>query len=123
MNRSPWVWNILIVLCGMLTAPAVAAHARLEHAEPRVGSSVQTAPAEVVLTFSEKLEPVFSTAQVLDANGKEVDVGKATVDDKAPNVLRIAVGKLDAGTYTVKWAVTSVDSHKTHGDFTFQVSP
>ncbi len=122
MSRSLRLWNFLLVLCGMLMAPVALAHARLEHAEPRVGSSVQTAPAEVVLTFSEKLEPVFSNAKVFDANGKEVDVGKATVDDKAPNVLRITVGKLDAGTYTVKWAVISVDSHRTHGDFTFQVS-
>ena len=115
--------RVVIALCGILLAPAVLAHARLEHAEPKVGSIVETAPTEVVLTFSEKVEPEFSTVQVLDAAANDVEVGKATVDDDSPNVLRVPIGKLDAGTYTVKWAVVSVDSHKTHGDFTFQVSP
>ena len=123
MPRMYLTRRVVVALCGVLLAPAVLAHARLEHAEPKVGSIVDTAPAEVVLTFSEKIEPLFSTIKVLDAAAEEVEVGRATVDDKRPNVLRIPVGKLDAGTYTVKWSVISVDSHRTHGDFTFQVSP
>lgn len=123
MRRVLLTGRIVAALCGVLLAPVVLAHARLEHAEPKVGGIVDTAPAEVVLTFSEKVEPEFSTIQVLDAAAKEVEVGKATVDDNSPNVLRVPIGKLDAGTYMVKWAVVSVDSHKTHGAFTFQVSP
>lgn len=123
MPRMYLTRRVVVALCGVLLAPAVLAHARLEHAEPKVGSIVDTAPAEVVLTFSEKLEPEFSTIQVLDAAAKDVKVGKAMVDENSPNVLRVPVGKLNAGIYTVKWVVVSIDSHKTHGHFTFQVSP
>jgi methionine-rich copper-binding protein CopC len=36
-------------------------------------------------------------------------------------VMHLSVGILAPGNYTVKWHVTSVDTHKTQGSFSFTV--
>jgi len=56
-------------------APAVRAHAFLDHASPAVGSSVPTAPAVVILWFTQDLEPAFSNVTVTNEAGQRVDLG------------------------------------------------
>ena len=94
------------------------AHAFLDHAEPRVGSTVQSAPHEVVLTFTQELEPAFSGAEVRDANGTRVDQGKARISG---STMHLGLKALGPGTYKVNWHALSVDTHKTDGSFSFQV--
>lgn len=108
------------VLC---VASAAQAHAFLERADPKVGSVVQAAPAEVQLRFDEALEGAFSSIQVLDANGKPVDAAHARVDREKPQVLRLALPRLAPGSYVVKWRAVSVDTHATEGHYAFTVRP
>ena len=93
------------------------AHAMLDHASPAVGSTVSTSPSQVTLYFTEQLEPKFSGAEVRKGAGNRVDRG-VSVSGK---VMRVSVGSLAAGTYTVTWHVLSVDTHKTQGSFSFTV--
>jgi methionine-rich copper-binding protein CopC len=111
---------LVLPLVGVTLA---GAHAFLERAEPRVGSTVRTPPAEVRLWFSERLEPAFSSVQVVDTTGHQVDKGDVQVDPAAPKQLRVALPPLPPGTYMVRWRVLSVDSHVTEGKFTFRVAP
>jgi methionine-rich copper-binding protein CopC len=115
--------RILIVamsaLLTVMVGTAAEAHAFLDHAEPRVGSTVPTAPRELSLSFTQKLEPAFSSAEVSDANGARVDLGKPSV---SASVMRIRLKPLSAGTYRVRWHVLSVDTHTSEGSFTFQVA-
>jgi len=97
------------------------AHAFLDHAEPKVGSSITNSPAEVKIWFTQELEPAFSAVQVRDAQGKEVDKQDAHVDAKNKSLLEVTLPPLAAGTYTVNWHVISVDTHKTQGHFEFTV--
>lgn len=101
-----------------MAAQATWAHAFLDHAEPRVGSSVTSAPKEVVLSFTQKLEPAFSSVEVSDAKGARVDQGKPVIN---ATTMRIGLKPLPPGTYHVRWQVLSVDTHTTEGNFTFQV--
>ena len=94
------------------------AHAFLDHAEPRVGSTVSTAPRELSLSYTQKLEPAFSSVEVTDANGARVDLGKPSISS---SVMRIGLKSLSPGTYRVRWHVLSVDTHTTEGSFTFRV--
>ena len=107
-------------LLAFLVSTAANAHAFLDHAEPRVGSTVSAAPKEVALFFSQNLEPAFSTIEVSDASGARVDQGKAKV---SATTMRVGVKPLPPGTYRVRWQVLSVDTHTTEGSFTFQVGP
>ena len=97
------------------------AHAFLDHAEPRVGSSVAAAPREVTLWFTQNLEPAFSSAVVNDATGTRVNQAKARVDPNSPTVMHVSLKHLSPGTYKVFWRVLSVDTHTTEGSFSFRV--
>jgi copper resistance protein C len=113
-----------LLLLGLLSAASPAlAHAVLERASPAVGSTVKSAPAEITLRFTEKLEPAFSTVAVTGRGGERVDAGDPHVDPGDPMVLRISLKPLAPGPYKVAWRVVSVDTHTTHGDFKFTVAP
>src|SRR6202030_1231048 len=101
-----------------LGATVAEAHAFLDHAEPRVGSTVPAAPRELSLSFTQKLEPAFSSVEVSDGNGARVDLGRPSV---SASVMRVRLKQLSAGTYRVRWHVLSVDTHTTKGSFSFQV--
>jgi methionine-rich copper-binding protein CopC len=106
------------VVVSFLAATAAEAHAFLDHAEPRVGSTVPTAPRELSLSFTQNLEPAFSSVEVSDANGARVDLGKPRF---SASVMRVGLKPLTPGTYRVRWQVLSVDTHTTEGSFTFHV--
>jgi copper resistance protein C len=104
----------------VLAAGSAHAHAYLDRAEPRVGSSVSVAPRQLSLWFTQNLEPAFSGAQVVDAAGTRVDQG-ARVDPANRSLLRVFLRPLRPGSYRVHWRVLSVDTHTTEGSFSFQV--
>ncbi|MEA2835206.1 MAG: copper resistance protein [Methylobacteriaceae bacterium] len=102
------------------SAAAAHAHAQLESANPRVGSTVSAAPSVLTLNFSEGVEPAFSTVQVTDAAGRRVDSGKPSVNGRQ---VQVPLRSLAPGQYNVRWRVLSVDTHKTEGSFGFEVRP
>jgi copper resistance protein C len=113
---------LILMATACLTGQAAFAHAFLDRASPAVGSEVSGSPPALNLTYTEPVEPLFSSVQVTDASGTRVDVGKpATPDDG--HVLEVALKPLSPGTYHVEWHVTSVDTHKTEGHFSFTVTP
>jgi len=111
---------LAVLLCG---AAGVEAHAFLDRTDPRVGSTVRTAPAEVRIWFTESLEPAFSGVQVVNAADQRVDKGDSQVDRANLRLLRISLHSLPPGTYKVIWRVLSIDGHVTQGDFIFRVIP
>ena len=115
--------KIAIVLIAILLSVAAHAHAFLDHTSPRVGSTVASAPKELLLWFTEKLEPAFSTAEVRNEQGVVVQSGKAQIDRNDGTELRVSLRALPPGTYQVIWRVLSVDTHRTQGSFTFRVGP
>ena len=94
------------------------AHAFLDHAEPRVGSTVPTAPRQLSLFFTQKLEAAFSSVQVTNPKGVRVDQGKPQI---IGNAMRVGLKAAGPGTYHVHWHALSVDTHTTQGSFTFHV--
>jgi methionine-rich copper-binding protein CopC len=108
----------LVAMRLLLVTGEANAHAFLDHAEPRVGNKIATAPREVTLWFTQKLEPAFSSVTVTNAAGQRVDTGKPRVSG---NQMSVSLRSGGAGTYRVNWRVLSVDTHTTDGSFTFQV--
>jgi methionine-rich copper-binding protein CopC len=108
---------ILVLPLLLLGGAAAHAHAFLDHATPRVGSTVRSAPREVTLWFTQRLEPSFSSAQVRDSSGTRVDQGAHASGME----LHVPVKALSPGTYKVHWRVLSVDTHTTEGNFSFRV--
>jgi len=101
-----------------MSGAAAYAHAFLDRASPLVGSTVATAPREVTLSFTQSLEPSFSSVEVTDAKGARVDQGKAQISG---STMRVGLKALSPGTYKVHWRALSVDTHTTQGSFSFHV--
>lgn len=114
--------NLFCTILLLLMAPAVAsAHAFLDHAEPRVGSTVKPSPAKVEIWFTQEPEHAFSTIQVFSADGKQVDKSDTHTDPDDAKALLVSVPELPQGTYKVVWHVLSIDTHRTQGEFKFTV--
>ena len=110
-----------LALAGL--AAEAAAHAMLERAEPAVGSTVRAAPPALRLHFSERIEPSLSAIEVRDAAGKRVDGGKLEAAEDGTVLAVPLPTPLAPGRYKVVWRALSVDTHVTHGDFSFTVAP
>jgi methionine-rich copper-binding protein CopC len=119
------------LLCRILTlslvlflpAARVGAHAFLERSDPSVGSKVHSAPPAVRIWFTEAIEPRFSSIQVFDATEKRVDKKDTHSDPSNRSVVLVSLPRLGPGSYKVVWRIVSVDTHRTNGDFTFQILP
>jgi copper resistance protein C len=108
----------------LANAGAASAHANLASAAPAVGATVQTAPTEVAITFTEEVAPKFSGIQVLDAKGTRVDAGDAHTAADNAKLLSVSLKALSPGVYKVVWhAMSADDSHKTKGSFAFTYKP
>jgi len=101
----------------------VGAHAFLERCDPAVGGKIHSAPEAVRIWFTEAIEPAFSSIEVFDATGKQVDKKDTHSDRSSRSLLQISLPRLGAGTYKVVWGVVSVDRHVTKGAFRFQILP
>ena len=77
MRTHIFAASVLIALTDYGGAPHP--HAMLASASPPVGGSVGAAPHQVTLSFTQGLEPAFSSVQMTDSKGARVDGGKAQV--------------------------------------------
>jgi putative copper export protein/methionine-rich copper-binding protein CopC len=109
------------VLVGVRQSPA-GAHALLASSSPADGATVDRPPAEMLLVFTEALDPALSTVRVTDTAGTEVTAGPARPVPGQPAQLRVPLGSLAEGAYTAAWRVTSpADGHTTIGAVAFGV--
>lgn len=112
---------ILAAILFYAVQPKAWAHAFLDHADPKVGGTVTTSPTQVKIWFTQNLEPIFSSVEVQDAQGQEVDKKDMHLDDKDKTLLIVSVPPLPDGKYTVIWHAVSVDTHRTQGRFEFTI--
>jgi methionine-rich copper-binding protein CopC len=110
-----------LAVAAICTASPALAHALLERAVPPVGGEVVGPPHQIVLTFTEGVEPLFSTIQLHDAHGSVVPAGKPQRPPGSDRQLVLDLPPLPSGEYTVIWHVTSVDTHKTEGSYRFTI--
>ncbi|MEU4482439.1 copper resistance protein CopC [Micromonospora sp. NPDC023966] len=113
--------GLLVTLVALLLAPATpaSAHAVLVSSSPAASAVVPSAPAEVVITFSEGVRKVPDKVRVIAPDGSRADRGEPTFKGA---VVSIPVDPSGArGTYLVSYRVISADSHPVSGAFTYSV--
>jgi copper resistance protein C len=108
------------LVSALLLEPTVAlGHAELDTVSPADGSSVETPPSEIVMTFTEPLDPTKSSIRLVNTNSKVVAEG-STVDASDPKTMRLALPDLPIGTYTARWTSSSaLDGDLDHGTTSF----
>jgi copper resistance protein C len=100
--------------------PSAFAHAHPTVMNPSPDSS-GPAPSLISITFSEAVEPKFSSIRLTDERGTSEgsEVSKSVRAD--PETITLAVPKLTAGTYVVHWVSVAVDGHRLEGSYKFTV--
>ena len=114
----------LALAAAALTIPpsGALAHANLAKSNPAPDSTLDSAPGEVAIVFTEPIEDALSEIRVLDRSGRRVDAGDSAVDPENPLSMSVSLGELADGTYTVSWRnVSQVDGHSVRGAFAFSV--
>ncbi len=105
----------------LAVAPAAFAHAHLKASDPAAGATVAPGTSSLLLTFTEAVQPKFCTVTVVDGMGMHAETGKPGTVPGHGNELTVPLHFEMAGKYTVTWHALSVDTHKTHGVFSFTV--
>ena len=108
---------LALMLLPVLAVPALA-HAHLVKSVPATGARIKT-PRHVVLTFSEALEPAFSGALLMDAEGRNLSGAPVKVSGTA---ITLTPDRLAPGRYHVNWHAVGHDTHRTEGEFSFTVT-
>jgi len=121
MLRTNQVYRLLPLALICLIPSVASAHAYLVKSVPAGRATLFSSPAKVQLWFNERLEAKYSSASVYDPDGKRVDADNAQVSGDAPKQLSIALKQLQAGRYTVKFRVLSVDGHVVEQSFPFTI--
>ena len=111
---------LLLVVVGL--PGAVQAHAGLDTVNPKDASTVVGPPSEVVMTFTQHLDPARSNIKLVNAGGTVVAQDSTVDADKL--TMRLPVpSDLPAGAYTARWVSFSTDDNEQdRGTTTFTVT-
>lgn len=101
-----------------IAAPVAMAHSGIESTTPKAGSVVRALPANVTITFADRLLRV-TRVQVLDAKGVDHAVS-ARLDPRNAAKVVVRTRRPVAGNYRVLWKVQSEDGHSEAGTFRFR---
>ena len=113
----------LLSICFTLVAGVnqASAHTYLISSTPKAGSVVDTWPAKITLTFSEKLllpkEKSANTVMIVDSKGQSIDFKSLKVAGSVITFIPTKTPK--PGIFRVKWRVVSGDGHPVSSSFTF----
>ncbi|QFU87047.1 copper resistance CopC family protein [Amycolatopsis sp. YIM 10] len=104
----------------LATAGTASAHTKLESSDPAEGATLEAAPSQLTLRFSELVKVETSKVTVTGPNASEWQVGPLAA--KGP-VLTVPVTPAGpAGEYAVNYEVTSVDGHTVNGTTRFTLT-
>lgn len=107
-----------LILCAWPVS--ALAHANLSSSTPAADAVVSEPPETVTLWFTGRIEPDFSTIEVTDSDGRQVDKGDSSVSSNRRSI-EVGLDPLEPGEYHVEWTVVARDGHRMRGDFSFTV--
>jgi methionine-rich copper-binding protein CopC len=119
-NRKSFLAVALIGAGLFFAVPSALAHARPKVMLP-TPDSVGPSPAVVSITFSEALEPKFSSINVTDEHGKKFNTASSMPAANDPKTLTLALPVLPHGGYLVHWISVAADGHRLEGEYAFTV--
>ncbi|MFN0027402.1 MAG: copper resistance protein CopC, partial [Acidimicrobiales bacterium] len=104
----------------VVAATPAGAHADLTATEPAAGEVLASSPNEIVLRFSEGVDPIEGGIRLVRDTGEEV--GRFDIQQIEGSVLRVRLEQsLPPAGYVVAWRAVSADSHPIRGAFVFHV--
>jgi len=120
LNRRFLLATALMSAGLFFAVPSAFAHARPKIMLP-TPDSVGPSPAMVSITFSEAVEPKFSSINVTDEQGKKFNTASSMPAADDPKTLTLALPVLAPGGYLVHWVSLAADGHRLEGEYKFTV--
>lgn len=116
--------NIIIILCMTLSvftySTTVNAHADLASSSPANGAILETAPTEVVLTFTTSIDSQVFEIDALNVERASVAIGEPSLNPSR-DVLTLGLSDQISGLITIPYSVISKDGHPIEGNISFTV--
>lgn len=103
----------------VLLSAEASAHAELAETNPANGAHLDRPPRQVLLRFTEAVNPVRDGFRLLDDSGSTISRPVATAD--GTRITMPLPASLADGVFVVSWRVVSADSHPIFGAFVFSV--
>jgi len=104
-----------------MSIPYAAAHPFIEETSPNSASNAPVGTTKIIVHFSESVELDFSSLQVIDSNGEQIDNKDSKYFDGNDSLI-VTTPPLNDGVYTVTSKVLSkVDGHLVSAAFVFGV--
>lgn len=119
LRRLLWVVLCAVAVTALGAAPA-SAHDDLLGTTPADGTTLATAPDQVVLTFTDPAVALGTQVVVTGPDG--TDLAQGAVQLVGSTVVQPLAAARPAGVYRVDWRVTSADGHPVSNTFTFTVT-
>jgi methionine-rich copper-binding protein CopC len=107
-GRSVTLLAAVLAAIAAVAPGAVLGHAELDTITPADGSTLGVAPAEIVATFTEALDPSKSSIVVVDASGATIASGGEVPADDTKQ-MTLALSSLAPGAYEVRWTSASAE--------------
>ena len=119
-NIALAVTTAIVFVLSVAIAPTASAHADLQVSTPEDGESLQIAPEEIRLTFSEELFEELVEISILDADG---DLYSTIEVEQTPppgtDVIFPWPTQAPPGEYSIAYRVVSADGHPVTGTISF----
>jgi len=114
---------LAVATCGVIilamAGKAALAKVELRSSDPAPEAVLTASPQELVMTFSEPIQPAYSVVAVLDGNGRRIDVGHVERDPAKATVVHVPLFGRAQGTCRVTWHVVGSDKRSVSGRFVF----
>lgn len=112
---------VAVLTATLMVAPAAArVHIGLASSSPGKDSHLMTAPTEIRLTFTGRVDVAKAGVELIAPDNRPValDSLRAVPDSSRVAVAKI-LGQLAGGTYTVRWHALAADGAEGRGSFQF----
>lgn len=110
---------VIAASASFVTAIPAHAHDQVVSASPAEGESLEVAPTEVRIEYTDDLLAQGFILNVTDGDGVDVTDGDAALDGRV--VTRALSADLPRGQYTVVWRVVSADGHPISDSYRFAI--
>jgi len=119
-NIALAVTTATVFVVSVTMAPTASAHADLQVSTPEDGESLQIAPEEIRLTFSEELFEELVEISILDADGDLYStIGVEQTPPPGTDVIFPWPTQAPPGEYSIAYRVVSADGHPVTGTISF----
>lgn len=110
--------TLTLIMLFMLSA-GVSAHSKLMTTTPANDATISESPEQIMLAFNRNVR--LLKVELIPDGGDAVDIGFKPMMKKAEE-FAVALPKLEAADYLVKWIAMGGDGHKMKGEFSFSLS-